>query len=103
MNYKIFLNFTNNLANIIALISTSFGFSNGGSFYSSVIFKDCYNDLYSIVAQWCNPLNLKPEQSGCQSGRVGLIPDRTPPLERHDKGSRTRLGLLYFCDPSAWC
>ena len=24
-----------------------------------------------------------------QSGRAGLIPGRTPPLERHDKGLRT--------------
>ena len=31
-----------------------------------------------------------------QSGRVGSSPGRTPPLERHDNGSRTRLGLLYF-------
>ena len=51
-----------------------------------------------VVAQWCNPLTLKPEQSG----GVGSNPSRTPSLERHDKGSRTRLGLLYFCDPSAW-
>ena len=32
---------------------------------------------------------------------MGLIPGRTPPLEHHDKGWQTRLGLLYFCDPSA--
>ena len=51
-----------------------------------------------VVAPWCNPLTLQPEQSG----GVGSSPGRTPPLERHDKGSRTRLGLLYFCDPSAW-
>ena len=50
-----------------------------------------------VVAQWCYPLVLKPEQSG----GVTSISGRTPPL-RHDKGSRTRLGLLYFCDPSAW-
>ena len=25
---------------------------------------------------------------------------RFPPLERNDKGSRTRLGLPYFCDPA---
>ncbi len=31
-----------------------------------------------------------------------LSPSRAPPLERHDKGSRTRLGLLYYCNPSAW-
>ena len=45
-----------------------------------------------------DPLTLQPEQSG----GVGSSPGRAPPLERHDKGSRTRLGLLYFCDPSAW-
>ena len=50
-----------------------------------------------VVAPWCNPLTLQPEQSG----GVGSIPGRTPPHERHDKGSRTRFGLLYFCDPSA--
>ena len=36
--------------------------------------------IEDAVAQWCNPLTLKPEQSG----RVGSIPGRTPPLERHD-------------------
>ena len=51
-----------------------------------------------VVAPWCNPLTLQPEQSG----GVGSSPGRAPSLERHDKGSRTRLGLLYFCDPSAW-
>ena len=51
-----------------------------------------------VVAQWCNPPALKSEQSG----GVGSIPGRTPSLERHDKGPLTRLGLLYFCDPSAW-
>ena len=54
--------------------------------------------LEGVVAPWCNPLTLQPEQSG----GVGLYPGRAPPLERHDKGSRTRLGLLYCCDPSAW-
>ena len=51
-----------------------------------------------VVAPWCNPLTLQPEQSG----GVGSISGRTPPLERHDKGLRTRLGLLYFCDLSAY-
>ena len=41
------------------------------------------------MAHWCNPLTLKPEQSG----RVGSRHDRTSPPERHDKGSRTRLAL----------
>ena len=54
--------------------------------------------LEGVVVQWCNPLTLKPEQSG----GVGSIRDRASPLERHDKGSRTRLALSYFCDPSAW-
>ena len=40
-------------------------------------------------------------------GRKPYVPKvealvRFPPLERYDKGSQTRLGLLYFCDPSAW-
>ena len=51
-----------------------------------------------VVAQWCNPLTLKSEQSD----GMGSSPGRTPPLERHDKRLRTRLGLLFFCDPSAW-
>ena len=51
-----------------------------------------------VVVQWCNPLTLKPEQSGGTGSRC----DRSSPLERHDKGSRTRLALSYFCDPSAW-
>ena len=54
--------------------------------------------LEGVVAPWCNPLILQPEQSG----GVGSSPGRAPPLEHHDKGSRTRLGLLYFCDSSAW-
>ena len=61
----------------------------------ALITIDC---IEGVVAQWCNPLTLKPEQSG----GVGSSSGRTPPFERHDKGSRTRLGLLYFCDPSAW-
>ena len=63
------------------------------------------------MAQWCKPPYLKPQQSG----GVGLIPGRTPPLGGHDKGSPTpplgpydkgswtQLSLLYFCDPSARC
>ena len=38
-----------------------------------------------VVAQWCHPLTLQPEQSGGQ----GSIHGRALPLERHDKGSRT--------------
>ena len=53
--------------------------------------------LEGVVAPWCNHLTLQPEQSD----GVGSIPGRTPPHECHDKGSRTRLGLLYFCDPCA--
>ena len=55
-------------------------------------------DTEGVVAQWCNPLTLKSEQSG----GVGSRRDRASPLERHEKGSRTRLALSYFCDPSAW-
>ena len=58
-----------------------------------------YCKFEGVVAPWCNPLILQPEQSG----GVGSSPGRAPPLERHDKGSQIRLGLLYFCDPSAWC
>ena len=42
------------------------------------------------MAPWCNPLTLQPEQSGGEDSISG----RAPPLERHDKGTRTRLGLL---------
>ena len=41
--------------------------------------------IEGVVAPWCNPLTLQPEQSG----GVGSSPGRAPPLERHDKGSRT--------------
>ena len=51
-----------------------------------------------FVVQWCNLLTLKSEQSG----GVGSSPGRAPPFERHGKGSRTQLGLLCLCDPSAW-
>ena len=51
-----------------------------------------------IVAQWCHLLTLKPEHSGT----MGSIPGKTLSLERHDKGLRTRLGVLSFRDPSAW-
>ena len=54
-------------------------------------------DIEDVVAQWCNPVTLKPEQSF----GVGSMPGRAPSLERHDKGSQIRLSLLYFCDPSA--
>ena len=53
--------------------------------------------LKGVVAQWCNPLALQSDHSG----GVGSIPGRTPLIEHHDKGSRTRLALSYFCDP-AW-
>ena len=38
--------------------------------------------IEGVVAPWCNPLTLQPEQSGT----VGSNPGRPPPLERHDKG-----------------
>ena len=55
--------------------------------------------LEGVAVQWRNPLTLKLGQSGRQC----LIPSRAPPIEHHDKGLWTRLGLLYFyfCDPSA--
>ena len=31
-----------------------------------------------------------------QSGRQGSVPDYSPPLECHDKGSHTQLGLLHL-------
>ena len=54
--------------------------------------------IEGVVAPWCNPLTLQSEQSG----GVGSNPGRAPPPKRHEKGSWTRLGLFYFCDPSAW-
>ena len=54
------------------------------------------NDSEGVVAPSCNPLTLQPEQSG---GR-GSNPIST--FECHDKASRTRLALSYFCDPSTW-
>ena len=49
--------------------------------------------LERVMAQWCNPLTLKAEQSD----GVGSIPGKTPTLEGNDKGSQTQLGRLYFC------
>ena len=60
--------------------------------------NEIQGEIEGAVAQRCNPRTLQPEQLG----GVGSIPGRTPSLERHGKGSRTQLGLLYFCDPSAW-
>ena len=48
------------------------------------------------MAPCCNLLTLQPEQSG------GWGSNPTSTFERHDKGSRTRLALSYFCDRSAW-
>ena len=48
-------------------------------------FDACCNGHFLIevlVAQWCNPLTLQPEQSG----GVGSIPGRAPPLECRDHG-----------------
>ena len=47
-------------------------------------------------------LHKEPKSQTGQSGGEVSNPGRAPPLERHDKGSPTRLGLLYFCDPGAW-
>ena len=43
-------------------------------------------DFEGVVAQLGNPLTLQPQQSG----GVGSKPGGAPPLERHDKGSRSR-------------
>ena len=50
-----------------------------------------------VVALWCNPLTLQPEQSG----GVGSKPSRVPPLELHEKGSQTHLALSCCFDPRA--
>ena len=54
------------------------------------------NMFEGVVAPCCNPLTLQPEQSG---GR-GSNPTST--VELHDKGSWTRLVLIYVCDLGAW-
>ena len=43
-------------------------------------------------------LTLQPEQSG----GVGSIPGRAPPLERHEKSLQTLLSYSHLCNPSAW-
>ena len=48
---------------------------------------------------WCRGVILWHCSQNSQAEYVRFL---VGPLERHDKGSRTRLGLLYFCDPSAW-
>ena len=44
--------------------------------FSTILFLSRFDILFTqvegIVAQWCNPLNLQPEQSG----EVGSIPGR---------------------------
>ena len=67
------------------------------------LFEISFNKIFvvyieRVVAQWCNPLTLQSEQSG----GVGSIPGRAQPLECHDRGSRTRLTLSYFCNRSVW-
>ena len=42
--------------------------------------------LEGVLAQWCYPLALQPEQSG----GLGSIASRALPLERHGKGSCTQ-------------
>ena len=54
--------------------------------------------MLKVFWQWCNPLTLQPERS---SG-VCSIPGRITPLERDDKGLRTRLALSYVRDHCAW-
>ena len=48
------------------------------------------------MAQWCKPVTLQPEQSGGVGSRRG----RASPLERHDKGSRTRLAQATSANPA---
>ena len=64
---------------------------------TQITFTLQWYSFYGVVAQWCNRLILQPEQSG----GVGSKPGGAPPLERHDKGWRTRVVPSYFCDPSA--
>ena len=47
-----------------------------------------------VVALRCNPLTLQPEQSGGPGSNLSST------FERHDKGSRARLELSYFCIPA---
>ena len=54
--------------------------------------------MEGAVAQGCNTLTLQPDLTG----GMGSIPDRAPPLERHDEESRTGLSLPYFSDHSTW-
>ena len=84
------------LAKVIPLFKK--GCSVTASNYRPISLLSVFSKVERVVAPWCNPLTLQPKQSG----GVGSSPGRAPPLERHDKGSRTGLGLLYFCDPSAW-
>ena len=51
-----------------------------------------------VMAPWCNPLTLQPEQSD----GVGSISGWALTLECHDKGPKTQSVLTYFCDPSTW-
>ena len=51
--------------------------------------------IEGVVAQWCNPLTRKPEQSG----GVGSRRDRASPLERHERGLRIRLVLATSAIP----
>ena len=46
--------------------------------------------------QWCNVLTLQPEQSD----GVGSNPSRASPLECHDKGLQTQLGLATSVIPA---
>ena len=69
---------------------------NGGTIWQLDDNRLMAGQFEGVVAPCCNPLTLQPEQSG---GR-GSNPRST--FERHDKGSRIRLALSYFCDPSAW-
>ena len=50
------------------------------------------HNIEGILAQWCNPLTLQPDQLGGQR----LIPSMAPPLEHHDERSWTLLAPIYL-------
>ena len=64
--------------------------ANGRLRYGGEEFFTKMHCIEGVVAPWCNPLTLQPEQSG----GVGSNPGRAPPLERCDKGRGLDLDLL---------
>ena len=74
---------------LIKVLSLEKNFLSLKIFFSLKVLEIFFQD---VVAPWYNPLTLQPEQSG----EVGSNPGRAPPLERHGKGSRTRLGTSHY-------